>query len=143
MQPSQIVTTQHVTVIAKVQQPSRPSSVSAQPASFLVVDDEQPGTSRQLMFTLSSSKTVNPLSIGSGQQEESQHTSGLSSLFSGIPGVLQSADHNHFHPLNFNQHHHQCHLPLIKNSQDLPASPASRVSPNKQISLHQVAPTGP
>ena len=43
----------------------------------------------------------------------------------------------HFHPLNFNQHHHQCHLPLVKNSQDLPACPASRVSPNKQISLNK------
>ena len=36
--------------------------------------------------------------------------------------------HIHFHPLNFNQHCHQCHLPLNKNGQDLQASPASRVS---------------
>ena len=48
----------------------------AQPASFLVVDDQQPGTTRQLMFTLS--------------QKDSQHnTSGLSSLFGRIPSVLQ------------------------------------------------------
>ena len=39
VQPSQIATTQPTTVIAKVQQPSQPPSVSAQPASFLVVDD--------------------------------------------------------------------------------------------------------
>ena len=38
VQPSQIATTQPPTVIAKVQQPSRPSSASAQQASFLVVD---------------------------------------------------------------------------------------------------------
>ena len=68
VQPSQIATTQPATVIAKVQQPSRPSSASAQLAFFLVVDDQQPGTSRQLMFTLSPSKTVNPPSIASGQQ---------------------------------------------------------------------------
>ena len=90
VQPSQIATTQPATVIAKVQQPSRPSSASAQPASFLVVDDQQPGTSRQLMFTLNPSKTVNPPSVASGKQEESQHnTSGLSRLFGGIPSVLQ------------------------------------------------------
>ena len=68
VQPSQIATTQPATVIAKVQQPSRPSSASAQLAFFLVVDDQQPGTSRQLMFTLSPSKTVNPPSVASGQQ---------------------------------------------------------------------------
>ena len=84
VQPSQIATTQPATVIAKVQQPSRYSSASAQPASFLAVDDQQPGTSRQLLFTLSPSKTVNLPSVASGQQEESQHyTSGLSSVFDG------------------------------------------------------------
>ena len=52
----------------------------------------------------------------------------------------RSTHHNHFHPLNFNHHHHQCHLPLIKNSQDLPAKLASRVSQNSRlacIKLHQ------
>ena len=38
----------------------------------------------------------------------------------------RSTHHNHFHPLNFNQQRHQCHLPLIKSSQDLPASPAAK-----------------
>ena len=56
VQSTQITTTQPATVIAKVQQPPRLSSASAQPASYLVVDDQQPGTSRQL----SPSKTVNP-----------------------------------------------------------------------------------
>ena len=71
--------------------------------------------------------------------KDSQHnTSGLSSLFGGIPSVLHD-----FHPLNFNQHRHQCHRPLIKNSQVPPASLASKVSPNEQISLHQVTPAGP
>ena len=42
------------TVIAKVQQPQGQVSVSAQPTSYLVVDDQQPGTPRQLMFNLSS-----------------------------------------------------------------------------------------
>ena len=71
-----------VTVIAKVQQPPRPSSVSTQPTSYVVVDDQQPGTSRQMIF--------NPPSVAASQQGESQHnTSGLSSLFAVIPGVLQ------------------------------------------------------
>ena len=39
VQPSQIATTQPATVIAKVQQPPRPTSASAQPASYAVVDD--------------------------------------------------------------------------------------------------------
>ena len=77
----QIATTQPATVIAKVQQPSRPSSASAQPSSYVVVDDQQPGTSRQMIF--------NPSSVAPSQQEESQHnTSGLSSLFAAIPSVL-------------------------------------------------------
>ena len=80
--PTQIAITQPATVIAKVQQPSRPSSASAQPTSYLVVDDQQPGTSRQMLFK--------PPSVAASQQEESQHnTSGLSSLFGAIPSVLQ------------------------------------------------------
>ena len=82
MQPTQIYTTQPASVIAKVQQPSRPSSVSAQPTSYIVVDDQQPGTSRQLIF--------NPPSVAPSQHEETQHnTSGLSGLFGAIPSVLQ------------------------------------------------------
>ena len=81
VQPTQIATTQPATVIAKVQQPSKPSA-SAQPTSYVVVDDQQPGTSRQIIF--------NPPSVAASQQEESQHnTSGLSSLFGAIPSVLQ------------------------------------------------------
>ena len=70
VQPTQIATPQPATVIAKVQQPQ---SASAQPTSYLAVDDQQPGTSRQLMFTLGPTKTVNPpcsFTIG-----ESQHIS--------------------------------------------------------------------
>ena len=145
MQPSQIATTQPATVIAKLQQPSRPSSVSAQPASILVVDDQQAGNSRHLMFTLSPAKTVNPPSVASGQQEESQHnTSGLSSLFGGIPSELLyqqiTTHHNHFYHLNFKQLRHQCHLPLIKKSQDLqPVQPAesAQISRSACIKSHQ------
>ena len=80
--PTQTATGAPVTVIAKVQQPPRPSSASAQPTSYIVVDDQQPGTSRQMLF--------NPPSVAPSQQEESQHnTSGLSSLFAAIPSVLQ------------------------------------------------------
>ena len=50
VQPTQIATTQPATVIAKVKQPSRPSSASAQPISYVVVDDQQPGTSRQMIL---------------------------------------------------------------------------------------------
>ena len=82
VQPTQIATTQPATVIAKVQQPSRPSSASAQPTFYVVVDDQQPGTSRQMIF--------NPPAVAASQQEESQHnTSGLCSLFGAIPSVLQ------------------------------------------------------
>ena len=90
VQPTQIDTTQPATVIAKVQQPLGPASVSAQTTSYLVVDDQQPGTSRQLLFSLSPNKTVNPPSVAAVEQEESQHnTSGLSCFFGGIPSVLQ------------------------------------------------------
>ena len=77
----QPTTGQPVTVIAKVQQPSGPPSSSAQPTSYVVVDDQQPGTARQMIF--------NPPSVAPSQQEESQHkTSGLPSLFVAIPSVL-------------------------------------------------------
>ena len=80
--PIQTATGEPVTVIAKVQQPSRPSSASTQPTSYVVVDAQQPGTSRQMIF--------NPPSVAPSPQEESQHnTSGLSSLFRAIPSVLQ------------------------------------------------------
>ena len=76
VQPTQTSTGELVTVIAKVQQPLRPSSSSpsTQPAtSYVVVDDQQYGSSRQMINNLPS---VEP-----SQQEESQHnTSGLSSL---------------------------------------------------------------
>ena len=81
VQPTQTATGEPVTVIAKVKQPPRPSSASAQPTSYVVVDDQQPGTSRQIIF--------NPPSVAASQLEESQHnTSGLSSLFAAIPSVL-------------------------------------------------------
>ena len=77
VQPAQTATGQPVTVIAKVQQPPRPSSASAQPISYVFVDDQQPGI-------------FNPPSVAASQQEESQHnTSGLSSLFGAILSVLQ------------------------------------------------------
>ena len=63
VQPTQTATGEPVTVIVKVQQPPRPSSASAQPTSYVVVDDQQPGTSRHMIF--------NPPSVAASQQEES------------------------------------------------------------------------
>ena len=80
MQPQQTTTLQPVTVITKVQQPWGPSSSSAQPTFYVVVDDQQPGTSRQMIF--------NPPSVATSQQESQHNTSGLSSLFTAIPSVL-------------------------------------------------------
>ena len=122
-QPTQTATGEPVTVIAKVQPPPRPSSTSAQPTSYVVVDDQQPGISRQMLFNPPFSLDY-PVSLQR------------------LPVCLRISrwiHHSHFHPLNFNQHCHQCHLPLIMNSQDLPASPASRVrvSSNQRISLHK------
>ena len=101
VQPMQTATGEPVTVIAKVQQPPRPSSASAQLTSYIVVDDQQPGTSRQMIF--------NPPSVAPSPQEESQHnTSGLSSLEL-LPvcfSISRWTHHSHFHPLNFNQHRH-------------------------------------
>ena len=60
VQPTQTATTQPATVIAKVQLPSRPSLASAQPTSYVVVDDQPPGTSRLMIF--------NPPSVAASQQ---------------------------------------------------------------------------
>ena len=69
-----------VTVIAKAQQPSGPSSSSPQPTSYVVVDDQQPGTTRQMI--------LNPTSVAPSHQESQDNTTGLSSLFAAIPSVL-------------------------------------------------------
>ena len=133
VQPTQATTREPVTVIAEVQQPSRPSSASAQPTSYVVVDDQQPGTSRQMIFTTFS------YTFTTGGKS-AQHFWIIQSLWSYSQCASVSADGHtsHFLPLNFNfnQHRHQCHLPLIMNSQDLPAS-IVRVSPNQRISPHK------
>ena len=110
------------------------------------MDDQQPGTSTQMIF--------NPPSVAASQQEESfrpianysikllDYSVSLE-LFQVYYNTSRSTQNSHFHPLNFNQHHHQCHLTLIKNSKDLPASPASIVSPNQRISPHKSHQTGP
>ena len=51
VQPTQTATREPVAVIAKVQQPSGPSSASAQPTYYVVVVDQQHGTSRQMIST--------------------------------------------------------------------------------------------
>ena len=85
VQPTQTSTGEPVTVIAKVQQPPRPSSSSPSTqsaTSYVVVDDQPPGPSRQMIY--------NPSSVAPSQPEESQHnTSGLSSTFAATPSVLQ------------------------------------------------------
>ena len=141
VQPQQTKTGKPVTVIAKVQQPSGPPSSSAQPTSYVVVDDQQPGTSRQMIF--------NPPQLHLHNRRRASTTlldyPVSSQLLPVCLHINRWTHHSHFHPLNFNQHHHQCHHPLIMDIQDLPASPASRVkfSPNQQINpnkLHQTQP---
>ena len=129
VQPQQTTTGQPITVIAKVQQPSGPPSSSAQPTSYVVVDDQQPGTSRQMIF--------NPPSVEPSQQEESQHnTSGLSSLFAAIPSVLQYQQidtpppfsPSHLQPapspVPFSTHHEQS-KPPSQSSQQSQSQPKS------------------
>ena len=113
VQPQQTTTGQPVKVIAKVQQPSGPSSSSAQPTSYVVLDDQQPGTSRQMIF--------NPPSVAPSQQEESQHnTFGLSSLFTAIPSVLtyQQMDT----PQSSSTHHEHSRPPSQSSHQSQPKS---------------------
>ena len=145
VQPTQKAVPNLATVIAKVQQPQRSASASSQPASLIVVDDQQPGPSRQLMFALSPTKTFNLPSVACGQQEDSQHnTSGLASLFESIPSILQYQQINTLQPFSPSQLQ-AAPSPLPTTTQQEQArpppsdSPGSRVSPNQQISLHQVA----
>ena len=103
------------------------------------MDDQQPGTSRQMIFNppsllLHNRRKVNTTLLDYPVSLE---------LFQVYYSTSRSTHHSHFHPLNFNQHRHQFHLPLIKNSQDPPASLASRVSPNQRISTHKSHQTGP
>ena len=78
VQPQQTTSEKPVTVIAKIQQPLGPSSSAAQPTSYLVLDDQQAGTSKEMIF--------NPPSLAPSQQEETRYnTSG----FSGFFGAMQ------------------------------------------------------
>ena len=110
VQPNQIAAPQSSTVIANVQ-PPRSALVSSYLASFLVLDDQQPGPSRQLMFALSPTKIFNPPSVTSGQQKTVNTTLLDDQVFSEVfhlyCSTSRSTHHNHFHPLNFNQHRHQ------------------------------------
>ena len=124
-QPTQTATGEPV--IAKVQQPPRPSSASAQSTFYVVVDDQQPGTSRQIPF--------NPPSVAPSQPEESQHnTSGLSSLFAAIVLMYQQMDklqpftHSQLQPapspVPFSTHHEQSRPPS-QSSQQRQSQPKS------------------
>ena len=127
VQPTQKATGKPVTVIAKVQQPRRPSSASAQPTPYIVLDDQQPGTSRQMLF--------NPPSVA--QEEESEHnTSGLSSLFAVIPSVLtyqQMDTPQQFSPSQF-QPAPSPVLSSTHHEESRPASQSSQQSESAQIS---------
>ena len=123
VQPSLIEAPQPAIVIAKVQHPQRSALASSQPASVIVVDDLYPGSSRQLMFVFSPTKTFNPLTVPSRQQKDSQQNT--SEVLHPYCSTSRSTHSSHFQPLNFNKHRHQCQLTLSKNKQDLPASPAS------------------
>ena len=56
-------------------------------SSYLFVDGQQPGTLRQLHFTISPSNSCNPPSVAS-VTEESSHISGLSTPFGNIQSVM-------------------------------------------------------
>ena len=139
VQPTQTATGEPVTMIAKVQQPPRSSSVSAQPTSYVVVDDQQPGTSRQMLLNPPSVAVYTRWKVSTTILDYPVSLQRFPVCFS----ISRWTHHSHFHPLNFNQHRHQCHLPLIMNSHDLPASPASRVSPNQRINQHKSHQPGP
>ena len=81
----------------QVIQPAQQSQVTTkgqqqprgQLTSFIVVDDQQPGPSRPLTFTLTPTKYFNPPSVTSATGKESQHNiSGLSSFFGNLQSVL-------------------------------------------------------
>ena len=113
------------TVIAKVQQPSRPSSASAQLTSYVVMDDHQPGTSRQMIFN-------QPLAAASQQEQTEHNTSGLFSLFVAIPSVLQYQKIDRIQPFSPSQlqpapspvpsstHHEQSRPPSQSSQQSQP-----------------------
>ena len=91
------------------------------------MDDQQPGPSRQLMFALSPTKTFILPSVASGQQEDSQHNTGLSSLFRSIPSILQYQRIDTPHPLSPSQLQ-----PVPTTTQQEQARPPSQSSQQSQ-----------
>ena len=89
----------------------------------------------------------NPPSVAASQQEESQHnTSGLSSFFGAIPSVLQYQQIDTPQPFSPSQlQPAPAPVPSSTHQEQsrLPASPASRFSPNQRISPHKSHQTGP
>ena len=125
MQPTQTAAPKPPIVIAKVQ-PQRSALASSQPTTYLIVDDQQPGRSRQLMFALSPTKTFNPPLVASGQQVHKtlldyQVSLEVFNLYYSTSRLI----HGHFPPLNLNQYRQQCQLPLRKTSKtSQPVQPA-------------------
>ena len=89
-----------------------PASASAQPTSYVVVDDQQPGTSRQMIF--------NPPSVAASQQEETQH------ITSGYPVPLERFPvyyiTSRLSPVSSSTHHEQSRPPSQSSQQSQPKS---------------------
>ena len=126
---TQGVQTSQVAAKLQPQRSLQSSSSLSKPASFTVVDDQQPGPSRKLTFALIPTKIFNLPLVTYIQVEESQHnTSGLSTLFRNIPSQLQYQQINTPQPYSPSQLQ-PAPSPVPTSTQQESARPLSQSSP--------------
>ena len=116
------------------QQPTVPQT------SYLVVDEQQPGTSRQLHFTISQTKAFNPPPLAQSQAQNVHTTSQASQAFwgiymsyqeMGIPQPLTPTDSNqHASSLPTTQQLEPTQLPALNQS---PSSHSSLTSSSSRL----------
>ena len=99
-----------------------------QPTSFLVIDDQQAGSSRLLTFTLTQTKHFNPPSVAATGEESQHNISGLSSFFGNISSVLS---------------YQQIDTPQLFSRADTPAPAASPLTTTTSQQEHQQTPVQP
>ena len=106
------------------QQPTGPQT------SCMVVDDQQPGTSRQLHFTISLNKVFKPLSVVSLKGKESAHNiSGLSSILGNIQSVMRYPQIDSPQSLTLIDSYQNVSSPPTTQHQETPQQPAKLQPP--------------
>ena len=106
-----------------------------QQISYVVVDNQHPGTSRQLHFTISPTKIFNPMSVASVTGEDRAHNiSGLCSIFGNIEPIMSYPQIETLQLLTPSDLHQRVASPSTTRQQEPPQQAAKPQSPSSHLS---------